>query len=91
MNIGRNGFEHQHYLVASDNRPEITGFTIPSLVEHFEAKPGLVEPDRCRQVVDDKEGRNAAQHVVGSPQADRPSTPSPRRTRLGIESWTLRC
>jgi len=59
MNIGRNGLKHEDYLVSSERRPEIVVWPNPAaLVEHVEAKLGLVEMNRCRQVVNDKEGCN---------------------------------
>ena len=50
MNIRRNVLKHEHYLVPSEHRPEIVALPIPApaLVEHLEAKPGLVPPSRQR-------------------------------------------
>jgi len=67
MDIGRNVLKHDHYLVSSNHRPEIIALPVPSFVAHLEAEPGLVKLNRCRQVVSDEEGCNAAQHAFRPP------------------------
>src|SRR5215469_13444116 len=63
MDLGRDGLEHEHDSVASHDGPEVVGGSVASaLIKNVEAQLGLIEGDRCAQIVNDEEGSNSVQH-----------------------------
>jgi len=59
MDLGRDGLDHEHYPVASDDGEVVTSVSVTTrLIENVEAQLGLIERKRSAQVVDNKEGSN---------------------------------
>ena len=43
MDLRRNVLEHEHHLIAPDDRPEVLAVSVTSGVQDLEPQPGLVE------------------------------------------------
>jgi len=55
MDLGRDGLDHEHYPVASDDGPEVSfGSVTTTFVKNVETQLGLIERKRGAQVVDNK-------------------------------------
>jgi hypothetical protein len=60
VDVGGNGLEHEHHLIARHDGPEVFGRLVAtSFVEDGKAEFGLVEVQGGGQVVDDEEGSDA--------------------------------
>ncbi len=64
MDLGRDSLHHEHYLVASDDGPEVLSVSVSvttTPIKNVESQLGLIERKRSAQVVDNKEGSNPCQ------------------------------
>ena len=75
MDLRRDGLEHEHDPVASNDGPEVISGSIAStLISNVKPQLGLVEGKRGGEVVGNKKGSNRVQHsatAVGSNIATR--------------------
>src|SRR5438270_5742966 len=63
MDLGRDGLEHEHDPVASNDGPEVVSFSVAAaLITNVKPQLGLVERKRSGQVVDNKKGSDSVQH-----------------------------
>src|SRR5579862_1768337 len=64
MDLRRDGLEADHDLVASDEGPVVVAFCVAaSFIQKPEAQFGLVEVEGFAQIIHNKGGSNAVQHV----------------------------
>ena len=67
MDLRRDGLEHEHDPVASNDGEEvISGSVASALIANVEPQLGLVEGKRSGQVVDDEKGSSSGQHSESS-------------------------
>jgi hypothetical protein len=63
MDIGRDGFEHERDLAASEDGEVVISVSVTtSPIKNFETQLGPIERERSVQVVDNKERSDTVQH-----------------------------